>query len=374
VKRVLFIDNTAHHVYGQLHLMRSFLQLDYKVIVAIPIDSLFTNKLRYEGITIINFNVDSKSINPLKDCVLFLRYLKLFYSAKPELICSFTIKPNLYGSLAAKFLGVPIVANVTGLGYVFIRDSFVSKVALKLYRFCFKFTDFIFCQNHDDLRALIEYRVLSNKNKIGLLPGSGVNLERFPYIGIHSSGNIQFMYSGRLLWDKGIRELISAFRIVRQKYPFTKLIFIGNYFPSNPAAISPEIIQGWQKEGLIEYKGMVDNVFEAMKYIDCVILPSYREGMPRSLLEASSMGKPIITVDSVGCRDVVEDGITGYMAKTADVETLVLAMIRFIELPFDKKLEMGKSGRAKMEREFDQQIVIDRYIQVVNRLLGRPVD
>ncbi|WP_158649428.1 glycosyltransferase family 4 protein [Aquella oligotrophica] len=374
MKKIIFIDNTAHHVYGQLHLMKYFLQLGYEVIVAIPMDSLFVDKLKHEDIKILNFNVDSKSINPLKDCVLFLRYLKLFYSVKPELICSFTIKPNLYGSLAAKFLGLPIVANVTGLGYVFIRDSFVSKVALKLYRFCFKFTDFIFCQNHDDLEALIKHRILSNKNKVGLLPGSGVNLKKFPYVGIHSSGNIQFMYSGRLLWDKGIRELISAFRIVRQKYPFTKLIFIGNYFPSNPAAISPEIIQGWQKEGLIEYKGMVDNVFDVMKDIDCVILPSYREGMPRSLLEASSIGKPIITVDSVGCKDVVEDGITGYMAKVADVETLVIAMSKFIELPFDKKLEMGKNGRAKMEREFDQQIVIDKYVQVVNNLLGRLVD
>jgi glycosyltransferase involved in cell wall biosynthesis len=369
MKTIIFIDNTAHHVFGQFHLMQAFMALGYKVIAAIPKDERYSRKLEQDGVIIKDFNVDSKSANPFKNLFLIFKYIKLFKFDKPALVCSFTIKPNLYGSLAAKFTNVPIIANVTGLGYVFIRKSLISKIAIALYKLCFKFTSFIFCQNKDDLEILVSREIIKNTARLGLLPGSGVNLTKFQYVGIKSSEQITFLYSGRLLWDKGIGELIQAIRIVKQKYFNTKLIFIGNYFPANPAAISPEYIQQWQNEGLIEYKGMVDEVFEAMQDIDCVILPSYREGMPRSLLEASSMGKPIITVDSVGCKDVVDDGVTGYMAKTANVDTLAAAMIRFIELPYLKKLEMGKNGRAKMECEFDQQIVINKYLQVAKNLL-----
>lgn len=374
MKKILFIDNTAHHVYGQFHLMQALLALGYQVIAAIPKDGVFSAKLEQNGVIVEDFNVDSKSVNPFKDLSLLLKYIKLLKLYRPVLVCSFTIKPNLYGSLAAKLTNISIIANVTGLGYVFMRNNLISLVAIFLYKICFRFSNFIFCQNKDDLGILVAKGIIKRESQLGLLPGSGVDLIKFSYVGIKPTEQITFMYSGRLLWDKGIGELIKAFRIVRGNFPNIKLILIGNYFPSNPAAISPEIIQGWQKEGLIEYKGMVDNVFDEMKDIDCVILPSYREGMPRSLLEASSMGKPIITVDSVGCKDVVEDGVTGFMAKTANVETLVVAMAKFIKLPFDKKIEMGKHGRIKMEKEFDQQIVIDKYMQVVNNLLGRSVD
>lgn len=374
MKKILLVDNTPHHAFGQKHIIGALADAGHEIHVLVPDDKHYFKKISGSNIKVWSEIQEWGGLSLTNEIKRFFTLKRILRKIKPDLICSYTIKPNIYLSLITRKNRTPVIVNITGLGYVFMNSKILEYLFVLLYRFSLKNVKGIFFQNRDDFDIFHKWRITNTSHIIRIFPGDGVNLIKFSYVGIKPSVNVQFMYSGRLLWDKGIRELISAFRIVRQKYPFTKLIFIGNYFPSNPAAISPEIIQGWQKEGLIEYKGMVDNVFNVMKDIDCVILPSYREGMPRSLLEASSMGKPIITVDSVGCKDVVEDGITGYMAKTADVETLVLAMTKFIELPFDKKLEMGKSGRAKMEREFDQQIVIDKYTQVVNRLLGRLVN
>lgn len=368
-KKILFVNSNTHHLFGQQHLMRAFAGMGYEIILLMPDESNYFSKLANLGYKCVALKIYSRSLNPFKDLALLVRLSKYFKQLQPDIILSFTIKPNLFGAIAAWFTKTPLIANVTGLGYVFINKGFITRIAIMLYKIAFRKAQFIFCQNEDDFELLKQNRIFNDLSKVAVIPGSGVDLTKFAYIGIKQNPDIKFLYAGRLLWDKGLGELVAAFEQVRKKYKNIKLIFIGDYFFNNPAAIMPEQIEHWVSNGLIEYRGMVDNVSDVIAEVDCMILPSYREGMPRSLLEASSMGKPIITVDSIGCKNVVEDGVTGYMAKVRDVDSLAFAMLKFIKLPLADKIQMGINGRAKMKREFDQKIVIEKYMSIANELL-----
>ncbi len=370
VKKVLFIDNTAHHVYGQMHLMDAFAKQGYSIVVMIPDDKKYTLELAKKGYKLIFQKVNGKSINPLNNIKLLRDISNKIKKIRPDLICSFTIKPNLYAAIAARRLSIPIIANITGLGYIFMKKGLVHSVVINLYKYAFKSLDCVFFQNPDDRELMLKENIFRENTLIKLLPGSGVNLTKFSYHGLVEKP-VVFLFSGRLLWDKGIKELVEAMRQVKQKHPETKLVIIGNYFLANPKGIKPSTIASWEKEGILEYKGMVDDVVEVMQEIDCMVLPSYyREGIPRVLMEASSMGKPIITVDSIGCREVLEDNVNGFLAKPRDAASLAQAMMKFVELPFNEKVKMGLNGRKKMEKEFDQKIIIRKYLEVADKLIG----
>ena len=370
MKRILFVDNTAHHLYGQMHLMLAFKNIGYEVIALIPDDKNYFSKIQANEIKCYSIYIAGKSLNPFKDLKLIFTLRKVFKKIKPNLICSFTIKPNLYASIIARQQNIPIITNVTGLGYVFLKNNWLAKFVSFLYKFAYHRASQVFFQNKDDRILLEQAKIFSKNTTLSVIPGSGVNLNKFNYVGLTNTTKIKFLFSGRLLWDKGILELIEAFKAVRNKYLGISLTFIGNYFLENPNAVLPEQIEAWVQDGVIKYLGMIDNVFEVMSQVDCIVLPSYyREGVPRVLMEACSMGKPIITVDNVGCRDVIEDGINGFMAKPRDIQSLADAMIRFIELPFAQKQQLGINGRKKMEQEFDQRIVVNKYLEASNRLI-----
>ncbi len=369
MKKILFIDNTAHHLLGQLHLMKAFQEKGYLVEAIVPVDEVYFRRVFTLGFICHPIYIDGKGVNPFADLKLIKELKRFFKVIKPDLICSFTIKPNLYASIAARQFDIPVIAGITGLGTAFLKQNLLNYLVVKLYKFAFKQIGCVFFQNQDDKLTFDELGITQQSKYSITLPGDGVNLNKFSYVGLVDSPVTTFIFSGRLLLDKGLGELVAAMKIVKQKYPNTKLIVIGNYFFANPSSISSEQMQEWTNAGLIEYLGMVNNVFDIISGADCMILPSYREGMPRSLLEAMSMGKPIITVNSIGCKDVVEDGVTGYMAKVKDVDSLADAMTKFIELSFDEKLEMGLNGRRKMEQEFDQKIVVNQYLEIAKKLI-----
>ena len=369
LKKILFIDNTAHHMYGQLHNILAIKAAGYQVMLLIPDDGVYFKKLQGLDLECCSEINTWKGQNPIHELKLFFKLNSFINKFSPNLICSFTIKPNLYTAILLKDTSIKQISNVTGLGYAFMGSQIKVKVFKLLYRYAISGIDQIFFQNKDDYDYLKNLKIFSNFQNITVLPGSGIDLAKFAYFGLQKKDNLKFLFSGRLLADKGIFELVAAFIKVKAIYSNVELIFIGNYFPDNPSAISPNQIQQWQEDGVITYLGMVDDVTKIIQDCDCAILPSYREGMPRSLLEASSMGKPIITVDSPGCHDVVEDGVTGYLAKVKDVDSLVEVMLKFIELPFEEKVKMGVRGRKKMELEFDQKIVVDKYLSVVTTLL-----
>lgn len=370
-KRVLFIDNTAHHLYGQLHNIKAAKKYGYDVVLLIPDDGVYYRKLQALGYYCVDYIASWKGQNPLAEFFILVKLRGVFKRLKPDVICTFTIKPNLYTAIINKRSHIKQIANITGLGYGFMNSKLKALLFAKLYRFAVGGIDHIFFQNKDDYNYLTNMNVFERTDNIDILPGSGVNLDDFPYVGINKDhgGEIKFLYSGRILGDKGIYELITAFTKLKEKVPNVKLTLIGNYFPANPSAINSSQINEWVATNIINYAGMVDNVPEMIANSDCIVLPSYREGMPRSLLEASSMGKPIITVNSIGCKDVIDDGITGFMAHVKDAESLYDAMYNFTQLSYDDRMKMGYMGRKKMEKEFDQNIVVNKYIETINSLL-----
>lgn len=372
MSKILFIDNTAHHLYGQLHLMSALKKAGYQVVYCCPDDGNYFNKIAANGFAAIPIKISIRSRNPLKELALFLKYYAIFRRQQPDLICGFTIKPNLYGAIAARYLKIPFIASVTGLGYSFMRDNWLKAIVICLYQFAFKAVAAILFQNATDKDMFLRYNIIASQSIIKVLPGDGVDINRFYYAGLREfATDCRFIFSGRLLWDKGLGDLVDGFRLVKSKYFNSELLVIGNYFPDNPAAISESQIMQWQSEGLIYYLGMIDDVPKVLENCDCLVLTSYREGMPRSLLEACSMGKPIISVMTPGCSEVIIDGYNGYVAEVGSISSIASSMIRFIESSHDVRLQMGLNGRKFMEERFNQTEVIDEFIRLVNQIIEK---
>ena len=207
------------------------------------------------------------------------------------------------------------------------------------------------------------------------LPGSGVDLSAFRYAPMQPLGNrpFRFLLVARLLWDKGVGEYVEAARIVRRKYPTAKFQLLGFLDVKNPTAVSSADMDDWVREGVVEYLGVADDVKPYLTDADCVVLPSYREGVPRSLLEAAAMGRLIVTTDAVGCRDAVDDGVTGLLCRVADANDLADKLLRMIEMSPEGRVLMGQAGRRKMELEFDEKIVIDRYLRVIEGIVSSSI-
>jgi glycosyltransferase involved in cell wall biosynthesis len=272
--------------------------------------------------------------------------------------------------LAAGFVNIPIINNVSGLGTAFIKENLVTKIVKWLYIVSLRKSAKIFFQNKDDLALFIAMGLVKAK-LTDLLPGSGVDVRRFtPATNSVTRSTFVFLLVARLLKDKGVVEFVDATRRLKKQYPQIECQLLGFLDAKNPSAISAEEMQEWIKEGVVNYLGVSDSVVDFLRQADCVVLPSYyREGVPRSLLEAASVGKPIITTDAVGCREVVDEGVNGFLCQPRNVDDLKAKMEKMLLLPETERLQMGLKGREKMLKQFDEQIVIDRYVRAVDDLL-----
>lgn len=368
-KKILFVDNSAHHLFGQMHLIEAF-KNDYDIFALIPHDYLYFKKILECGIKCFAYSIDGKSLNVLKNFKIIIDIYKCCKLIQPDLICSFTIKPNIFSAIIAKKMRIPIIVNITGSGYVFMKNNLISYFAKGLYKFSFNKVNQIFFQNKDDYEFFYKNNLFNKKfSSVVILKGSGVDTNKFYYVGLAPKHEINFLFSGRLIKDKGLIELVTAFRKVKRLYSNINLLIMGNYYLSNPNCIYAKEIKSWEAEGIIKYLGMHFDVRPIVSEADCVILPSYKEGIPRSLLEASSMGKPIITVNSAGCKDVVEDRKTGLIAKVKDSEDLARAIIEFIKMPYEEKVVLGQNGRQKMMNEFEQNKIVSAYKNSIIKLI-----
>jgi len=342
--------------------------LGYEVIAVAPFDD-YSKRIREQGIEFKALSMDNKGTNPVKDSGLILRFMQLFLTVKPDCILSYTPKCNIYAAIAAGFLNYSIINNVSGLGTVFIRENLTTKIVKLLYIISLKKSVKIFFQNKDDLALFIEHGLVKEK-LTGLLPGSGVDVHRFKPTGFaNTTTGFVFLLVARMLKDKGIVEFVSAARLLKNDYPHIECQLLGFLDAKNPTAISSAEMQAWVEEGVVNYLGVSDNVLDFLHLADCVVLPSYyREGVPRSLLEAASVAKPIITTDAVGCREVVDDGINGYLCKPRCVDDLKAKMEKMLLLSEAERLQMGLKGREKILEQFDEKIVIDRYVDVIKQL------
>lgn len=366
MKHITLVGNSAWSMYNfRAGLVKGLLKAGYKVSVVAPDDEYFHKCIENFGAEFIPIKIEAKGTNPISDLRLICHFMRIFRSIKPDFIFFYTIKPNIYGSFAARFLGVAHIAVTTGLGYTFVNNNIVSKIARILYKQALKKAKEIWFLNNDDFESFSQYRLIP-KSKGYVLKGEGINMERF-VLGGNQTDKISFLLMARMLWDKGIGEYVEAARILKVKYPNVQFRLLGFIGVDNPSAISLEQIKLWQHEGVVEYLGSTDNVIPFIQNVSCIVLPSYREGLPITLLEGAAMCKPLVATDSIGCRDAVDDGISGFLCKIRDAMSLHDAMEKIILMTPLQRQEMGEAGRKKMEREFDEKLIIDVYFQTLER-------
>ena len=353
--------NIAHFRSG---LIRGLKGDGYRIAVAAPEDE-HSDLVRALGADFLPIPIASAGTSMIEDARLFLRYCEIMREVRPQAFLGFTAKPNIYGSLAARMSGVRIINNITGLGTVFIKRSILTPIVMALYRLALRGSSTVFFQNRDDLELFVA-KGLVRKGKTELVPGDGVDLDRFsPARSAQKPGPFRFLLIARLLWDKGVGEFVEAARIVRQHHPDVMFQLLGPSEVENRTAIPAATLQEWADEGIVELLGEIDDVRPAIAASDCVVLPSYREGLPRTLLEGSAMGKPLVATDVPGCRDVVLDGETGFLCEVRSAESLAKAMRRMLELPPKQRLEMGRRGRSNVELNFGEPLVVAKYVEAL---------
>ena len=371
--KVVIAANTAWYLANfRLNLATALQSAGYEVIAIAPRGD-DSARIEAAGVQFIPVPMDNKGTNPVRDLGLLLRLVRVLRRERPAVYLGYTVKPNIYGGMACRLLGIPSIHNISGLGTAFINDTWLTRVVRRLYLLGMCKAVKVFFQNPDDLYLFVQNGLVSAE-QADRLPGSGVDTDWFsPHENTSGSegSRARFLLSARLLWDKGIGEYVDAARMLVSEGRNVECRLLGFLDAENRAAIPPEVVNEWEREGVIRYLGSARDVRPLVTQADCVVLPSYyREGVPRSLLEAASMGKPVITTDAVGCRETVDDGVNGFLCRPRDVSDLADKMRRMVEMPSAERAEMGRRGREKMEREFDERIVIERYLQAVEEIVS----
>lgn len=326
------------------------------------------------GLRWLPLAMDRRSLNPLRELAVLWRLVRLFRRERPALVHGFTVKCAVYGALAARVAHVPArVHAVAGMGYVFSSNDLKARLLRAPVRALLRLalggkSARLILQNPDDV-ALFARAGLADEKKIRLIRGSGVDCARFqPHVG--STGNgLRVLLAARLLWDKGIAEYVAAARALHARYPQVRFLLAGSPDPGNPAAVPQADVDGWVREGVVEWLGHVDDMAALFATVDMVVLPSYREGLPKSLIEAAACALPLVTCDAPGCREVVTDGVDGLLVPPRDAAALTDAIAALIEAP-DLRVRLGQAARAKALAEFDERIVIERTLGVYRELLG----
>jgi glycosyltransferase involved in cell wall biosynthesis len=363
--RVALVCNTAWAIYTYRRgLLRMLIERGAQVSIIAPRDRTFEPLIEM-GCRCVELPVASKSTNPLDDLKTLASLYREYRATRPHIVFHYTIKPNIYGSIAAWLARVPSIAVTTGLGYVFIQKSRTAQVAKRLYRFAFRFPREIWFLNRDDQAAFLDQNLLAHPERGRLLHGEGVDLDEYAFAPLPRTDapaeGFFFILIGRLLWDKGVAEYVDAARRLRARYPHAHFQLLGPVGVDNPSAITRADVDAWEREDVIEYLGEAHDVRPLIAQADCVVLPSYREGVPRTLMEASAMGRPIVATDVPGCREVVEHGVTGLLCEARNTDSLERELERMLLSSLEARARMGASGREKVAVEFDEKVVVERY-------------
>ena len=370
-RKVMIALNTAWNLYNfRAGLIRALVAEGYEVVAVAPPDE-YADRLASLGCRYVPLAMDNQGTRPGRDMLLLWRFLRILQRERPDVYLGYTIKPNVYGSLAAHLCDIPVINSITGLGVGFSKDNWLKRVVRGLYRLALADSRQVFFHNSDDMQMFVADGLVK-ANIAARVPGSGINLASFhpAPLPTASGGRLRFLLVARMLWDKGVGEYIEAARLVRKRYPDVEFCLLGFLDVKNPAAISSEQIKEWVSEGVVSYLGVTDDVRPILASVDCVVLPSYRgEGAPRTLLEAAAMGRPVVTTDAVGCREVVDDGINGFLCKVRDAQDLAEKLERIIQLSPEERAAMGRNGRAKVEREFSERRVVMRYLETIETIM-----
>lgn len=368
-KTVLVSANTGWNLVNfRSGIIRAACDGGWRVIAAVPPDPVAAAQLRELGCIVEPVSLDSVGLSPTRDLRTLFQFWRLMRRYRPSHYFSWTPKPNVYGALASRLCGVRASLNISGLGSVFIADSALTRFVKVIYRFAFGSAGTIFFQNGTDRELFLNAR-LARDDQAALLPGSGIDLSHFVPVPANrpATDASAFLLIARLLRDKGVEEYAHAAAALKADGVRARFQLLGAVGVANPTAITRDQLQRWIDEGVIDYLGETDDVRPYIAAADCIVLPSYREGTARVLLEAGAMAKPVVATDVPGCRDPVAHGVTGLLCAPRSAEALAEALAAMAALSPEERRAMGVAGRAKIEAEYDQRIVVDRYMAELDR-------
>ncbi|MDK2584501.1 glycosyltransferase family 4 protein [Romboutsia sedimentorum] len=365
MKKILILTNNDIGLYNfRKELPQQLLKTGYDVTIALPYGKQ-VDKFKEMGCNFIETPMNRRGMNVIQDLKLLIQYRAIIKKIKPNLVITYTIKPNIYGGIACRISKQRVIHTVTGLGSVFIRDLWIKKALIKLNQFAFKEACHIFFLNKENKDFYKNIKIIKDKQQVTVVPGSGVNLKEFQFNEYPNNENIKFTFIARVIKDKGIEEFLESAKNIKDKYSNIEFEVVGS--------VDEEIyltkLKEYEKLKVINYLGHRYDIQEIIKKSSCIVLPSYGEGRGTVLQEGAAVGRPLITCDIYGCRDNVDDGYNGYLCKVADCKSLQNSMERFINLSFEEKKEMGLNSRVKAKKEFDRNIVIKSYINEINKIV-----
>lgn len=365
LKKVIVVANTTWNIFNfRMGILRKLIREGKEVVVVAPVDTYIHYLQQLPTVRHIPLkHLNPQGKGPIRSLLLLWELYRIYRAERPDVILHFTIKPNIFGSIAARWAGIRSIPTVTGLGYTFLHGSWLNQLAIQLYRFAFAGLDCVIFHNQDD-RQLFERLSIVPQSRSHVLCGSGVNTNYFrPLPKPQGDRRFTFLFIGRLLYDKGIKEFVEAAAYLRQWAPEAGCAVIGELVSSNPDAVPKDKFFQWIENQFIDYHGTVTDVRPFIKNCDVLVLPSYREGMPRAILEALAMGKPIITTDVPGCREAISPE-TGLLVPARDGTALAKAMMFLYHKDEQEIHRMGEAARERAVRVFDERRIIEAYAQI----------
>lgn len=361
-KRVLLLSNHFITLFCfRKELIEELIRQGYEVFLSLP-EAKENEYFSSQGCTIINTPIDRRGVNPINDLKLLSFYKKIIPDIDPAIVLSFTIKPNIYGSMATNKKGYRQICNITGTGATFLKKDFVSEISKVLYRLSIKKSYKVYFQNKSNRDFFIENKMIGDNFE--LIPGSGCNLTEHVYSDMPEDDEIRFIYIGRVMQVKGIDDYLQAAGKVKKKHS-NVVFYIAGF---NEEETYQKLVEEYEKNGVVKYLGFRKDINDWIKRCHCTILPSYGgEGVPNVLLESAASGRACIGSDIAGTNEVIEDGATGYLYEVRNADDLAGKIQKFINLSYEEKVKMGKAGRERMERLFDRQIVVNKYMEEIEK-------
>lgn len=372
---IALLSNTAWSMFNfRKGLMQALVSAGYKVIVIAPRDK-YASQIETWGCTFEHVTINRYHGNFVDDWRYIRQLYRVFKKHHVQFVISYTIKPNIFGSMLAHVLGIPAIAVITGLGQLFTNPSWKTQLVKPLYKLALRAVHQIWFLNRED-QAIFQSLQLCTAEKSVYLPSEGVDTVHLTksYLNGKSPEHFTFLFAGRLMEEKGIREYVAAAETIRRQFPKVNFDILGFIETGYPTAISEAEILGWQNKGVIRFHGATDDIKEALQNSDCLVLPSYyREGVPKILLEAASMEKTIITTDNVGCRDIVQHGVNGFLCQSKNADNLAHWMEQILLLPYPERRRMGSNSRELVVRQFEETLIVNRYLATLQQFLPLPI-
>lgn len=365
--KILIITNHSYMLYRFRKELIEHLQRKHEVVLSMPFVG-HEEDFRAMGIRCIETNLDRRSINPQKDLALLRTYRQILRQEKPDLVITYSVKPNIYGGLASAMAGIPYCVNVQGLGTAF-SNPLLAAVVGELYRVALRRASTVFFENEGDASEFVRRRIIP-QSKVILLSGAGVNLADYGQLPYPRQNRFRFLFVGRIMKEKGVEELFAAMRRLHAAMPGQVMLDLVGFFDDQRDEVYKAQVQQLVQEGIAQFHGFQTDPRPYYGIADCVVLPSYHEGMSNVLLEAAASGRPLITSDVHGCREAVEPGVSGYLCRVADADSLYEQMLRMMQLTGAEREAMGAAGRRKMEQDFEKHMVVHK---TFNAIFGEPL-